>query len=92
MDDEISNISEKDTVLSMSRPDWDPVYEEIIFRDSKLKCAIIAEGWPSWLSGVLSLNITPSMIYSGMERKSKSFYSNAMKSLWKHNSRCGEFA
>ena len=67
MDDKIDYISEKSTRESVGKFIGDPVYEEITSKDSKLKCAVIGEGWPSWLSGVLSLKITPSVIKARTE-------------------------
>ena len=82
-----TKVFEKDTISGVRKADRNPVYEEVTFKDSNLKCAIIAEGWPSWLSGVLALNITPVAIYSGMEGKASAFYSNALRGLWKHTSK-----
>ena len=60
------------------------VYEEIKGNTAPYSCAIVSEGWPSWLSVVLAQNIEPIRIYSGFMKRDQRFFPNNLFKIWKH--------
>ena len=58
------------------------IREEIISNNSVGACIVIAEGWPSWLTGVMATGFDIELVISGM-KQNKKFFPHVSNKQWK---------